>query len=117
MTAGARATAACAAAVAVAGALASCGGGGGSTTDPNASVGERVFTDTGCGSCHTLKAADATGAVGQNLDAKRYSAATVERVVVVGGKGMPAYRDQLSAGEIRELAQFVARSSGGSAVP
>jgi mono/diheme cytochrome c family protein len=34
----------------------------------DAAAGKTVFTDTGCGSCHTFKAANASGTVGPNLD-------------------------------------------------
>lgn len=34
----------------------------------NAAAGKKVFVDTGCGSCHTFKAAGTNGAVGPNLD-------------------------------------------------
>jgi len=33
-----------------------------------AAAGKTVFTSSGCGACHTLKAANATGTVGPNLD-------------------------------------------------
>jgi len=77
--------------------LAACGGGGGGTdtgaatappetteteappetTEPetgaeggggDVAAGEQVFVAQGCGSCHTLAAAEATGSVGPNLD-------------------------------------------------
>jgi len=34
----------------------------------NAAAGKSVFTSTGCGSCHTFKAAGTNGTVGPNLD-------------------------------------------------
>ncbi len=42
------------------------GTGGGGTGD--AAAGAQVFSDQGCGGCHTLKAADATGQIGPDLD-------------------------------------------------
>ena len=41
------------------------GGGGGQTASAE---GEQVFNANGCGSCHTLEAADASGNVGPDLD-------------------------------------------------
>ncbi len=64
-------------------ALAACGGGSGSTTSGatastttgataaaggDAAAGREVFISTGCGTCHTLEEADATGTVGPSLD-------------------------------------------------
>jgi mono/diheme cytochrome c family protein len=34
----------------------------------NAGAGKKVFTDNGCGGCHTFKAAGTNGKVGPNLD-------------------------------------------------
>jgi cytochrome c551/c552 len=45
------------------GATTSASGGGG-----NAAAGKAVFDANGCGSCHTFKPANSTGAVGPNLD-------------------------------------------------
>jgi mono/diheme cytochrome c family protein len=95
-------------------ALGACGGdGGGSGGDvrPGASAGERVFVETGCGSCHVLSAAGADGRSGPDLDARPQRRAAVERVVRDGASGMPAYADQLSAREIREVAAYVASAS------
>ena len=45
------------------------GGGGGSGGGQTAGAeGEQVFTAAGCGSCHTLAAANAEGKVGPDLD-------------------------------------------------
>jgi cytochrome c oxidase subunit II len=40
----------------------------GKQTAPGGNAGEAVFTQNGCASCHTLKAAGATGTVGPSLD-------------------------------------------------
>lgn len=86
--------------------LAACGAGGGGASGP-----ERQFTSLGCASCHTLRAAGATGRVGPVLDKLRPDAATVARQVRNGGKGMPSYRGRLSEAEIRALAEYVARAA------
>jgi cytochrome c oxidase subunit 2 len=44
------------------------GGGGGAGGGGEAAQGEAVFTENGCGSCHTLSEAGANGTVGPNLD-------------------------------------------------
>ena len=46
------------------------GSSGGSSTGAtgNASAGKAVFASNGCGSCHTLSAAGATGTIGPDLD-------------------------------------------------
>ncbi len=92
-------------------AMAGCGGGGGASSVPsNAPPGEQVFADN-CATCHTLAAAHATGTVGPNLDHRRFDAGTVESTVKVGATGMPAFSDQLSDTQIKQVSQFVAQSS------
>jgi cytochrome c553 len=93
---------------------AGCGGGGsGSSSD---SAGAKVFSDAGCGSCHTFKAAGSTGSVGPNLDERKPSFDDVVRKVKSGGGGMPSFEGDLSEQEISDVAEFVSgQSSGGSA--
>ena len=67
-----------------------------------------VFASAGCGNCHTLAAANATGAVGPNLDELQPDAATVEEQVRSGGGGMPAFEGELSDDEIAAVAEYVA---------
>jgi mono/diheme cytochrome c family protein len=83
-------------------------GGGGGAAD-----GKSVFASAGCGSCHTLAAAGASGTVGPNLDeAKPSKALVVERVT--NGKGvMPSFKDQLSPAEIQAVADYVSSVAGG----
>ena len=75
--------------------------------------GAKVFAQSGCSTCHTLKAAGAGGQIGPNLDVLRPTFAQVQAQVAKGGGGMPAYGDKLSAAEIRDLAAFVASRAGG----
>jgi mono/diheme cytochrome c family protein len=93
---------------------AGCGGNGGDdgTETGVDAAGARVFADAGCGDCHILQAADATGKVGPNLDETRPDVERVERQVRNGGGGMPAFEDRLSDEEIREVSEFVANSAG-----
>jgi mono/diheme cytochrome c family protein len=80
--------------------------------DANAAAGARVFADRGCGNCHTLEAAGASGQVGPNLDALRPTFERVERKVETGGGVMPAYGDVLTTEQIRDVAAFVASRAG-----
>jgi hypothetical protein len=86
---------------------AGCGSSGGSASSP----GGKVFASSGCGNCHTLKAADAKGQVGPNLDELKPDATTVEHQVRVGGNGMPSFGRKLSSRQISLVADFVADSS------
>ena len=65
---------------------------------PGASTaaGKQVFASAGCGGCHTLKDAGATGNVGPNLDQLKPSQAKVAHQVEVGGGVMPAFKGTLS---------------------
>ena len=88
------------------------GGGGGAATEGGAD-GETVFAEAGCGNCHTLGAAGASGTIGPNLDETNSSEEAVVSQVTNGGNGMPAFRDQLSDDEIRAVARFVVESTAG----
>jgi YVTN family beta-propeller protein len=76
-----------------------------------APTGASVFASAGCGGCHTLKAAGASGSVGPNLDDAGLDAAAVRDVVTSGRGSMPKFGGQLSAPEITAVASYVA--SGG----
>ncbi|MBA2461059.1 MAG: c-type cytochrome [Actinobacteria bacterium] len=83
-------------------------GGGG-----DAAAGEAVFASSGCGGCHTLEAAGATGTVGPNLDESQPELdLVVERVT--DGKGvMPSFGGDLSDEEIQNVAAYVSESTAG----
>jgi mono/diheme cytochrome c family protein len=85
--------------------------GGAAEGDPAA--GEAVFASAGCGGCHTLEAAGATGNVGPNLDdAKPDHALVVERVSK--GQGvMPSFAGQLDEKQIEDVAAYVVASTQG----
>jgi mono/diheme cytochrome c family protein len=83
--------------------------GGGGAAKPD---GKAIFASAGCGSCHTLKAAGSTGNVGPNLDALKPSEPTVEKQVTNGGGGMPPFKGQLSAAQIKAVAAYVASTAG-----
>ena len=83
--------------------------GGGGAAKPN---GKAIFASAGCGSCHTLKAAGTGGNVGPNLDSLKPSEPTVEKQVTNGGGGMPPFKGQLSAAQIKAVAAYVASTAG-----
>jgi mono/diheme cytochrome c family protein len=80
--------------------------------DAHAADGKSVFASAGCATCHTLKAAGASGQIGPNLDDLRPGYAQVLAKVESGGGGMPSFAQQLSAQKIRDVAAFVATSAG-----
>jgi mono/diheme cytochrome c family protein len=83
--------------------------GGGQAAAPN---GKQVFASAGCGSCHTLKAAGATGTVGPNLDAAKPAESKVETQVTNGGGVMPAFKGTLTPAQIKAVALFVSSNAG-----
>jgi len=80
--------------------------------DANPTAGAAVFKTAGCGSCHTLKAARASGQIGPNLDSARPGFSVVRVKVEQGGGGMPAFSGRLSPQQIRDVAAFVAKNAG-----
>ena len=80
--------------------------------DPGA--GKTVFASSGCGGCHTLKAAGSTGTVGPNLDQLK---PPLDRIVVQvenGGGPMPAFKGQLTDKQIQDVAAYVYASTHSS---
>lgn len=76
--------------------------------------GEQLFISQGCGGCHILSAAGATGTIGPNLDETQLSEAEIAAVVSNGRGSMPAYSDRLSAEEIASVAAYVSASAASS---
>ena len=66
-----------------------------------------------CALCHTLKDAGATAEIGPSLDELKPDAARIEKAVRNGLGVMPA-NTTLSDAQLRLLAQYVARASGGA---
>ena len=89
------------------------GGETGEAAAGDPAAGEEIFASAGCGNCHTLEAAGASGTVGPNLDEAAPDAEAAAEQVTNGGNGMPAYGDQLSPDEIADVAAFVVESAGG----
>jgi uncharacterized membrane protein len=75
-------------------------------------VGKAVFTEAGCGTCHTLADVGATGTVGPNLDERRPLRARVAAVVTNGSGAMPSFRDRLTPEQIEEVAVYVSAAAG-----
>jgi predicted ferric reductase/mono/diheme cytochrome c family protein len=78
----------------------------------SATAGKAVFASAGCGGCHTLAAAGATGNVGPNLDDAKPDAVLVTDVVTNGKGAMPPYKGKLTDTQIRDLAAYVSESAG-----
>jgi mono/diheme cytochrome c family protein len=90
----------------------------------DAPPGAQVFLAQGCGSCHTLAAANATGTVGPNLDETipGQSASEVEQSIVdpdaqlaqgFGAGIMPTtYEQDLTPKELKDLVDFLLESAG-----
>jgi mono/diheme cytochrome c family protein len=78
----------------------------------NAENGRKVFQRAGCGGCHTLLAAKATGTSGPSLDEDQPDFTRVVECVTTGPGDMPTFIGRLSSTEIRDVAKFVAVSDG-----
>ena len=74
-------------------------------------AGKAVFASAGCTGCHTLKAANATGTVGPNLDQLKPALAKIIHQVNVGGGPMPAFKGSLSVKQIADVAAFIYTST------
>jgi len=74
-------------------------------------AGQSVWSSAGCASCHTMRAAGATGTVGPNLDSAKPGQDLVIQRVTNGINVMPAFGDQLNGKQIQDLASFVYKST------
>ncbi len=74
-------------------------------------AGQQVFIASGCGGCHELAAADATGTVGPSLDQLDPTEEQVAEIVENGRGAMPAFEDQLAPEQIDAVAAYVAASA------
>jgi len=84
----------------------------GGAAQGDARAGKAVFESAGCGSCHTLADAGAKGQVGPSLDEAKPHFALVVTRVTNGKPPMPAFKDQLSQEQIRDVAAYVSTSAG-----
>jgi sulfite dehydrogenase len=67
-----------------------------------------------CATCHTLKDAGATGAIGPAFDDLQPDPDRVVAALKSGIGAMPSYRASLSDEQMRALARYVAKASGGA---
>jgi mono/diheme cytochrome c family protein len=86
--------------------------------------GAQVFANNGCSACHTLKAANAGGAVGPNLDdvLPGQTAAMITDSIVNPGanisKGFPAnvmpanYKQQIPPDQLKQLVSYLTQNAG-----
>ena len=81
------------------------------TTPSAAEAGKALFVSS-CGSCHTLKDAGTSGAVGPNLDDLKPDAARVAKQVTNGGKIMPSFKGSLTPAQITAVSAYVASVAG-----
>jgi mono/diheme cytochrome c family protein len=81
------------------------------TSQGDAAAGKDVFASSGCAGCHTLKAANATGTVGPNLDEKKPPLSLIVDRVTNGKSPMPAFGGTLSPKQIADVAAFVYQST------
>jgi mono/diheme cytochrome c family protein len=93
---------------------AGCGGSSKSSSGSSGgnSAGAKVFATAGCKTCHTLKAAGATGTVGPNLDQLQPSADLVIKQVNSGGGVMPSFKGKLTPAQIKAVADYVSSVAG-----
>ncbi len=75
--------------------------------------GAAVFADSGCGSCHALEAAGASGTIGPSLDGSKPSKELTMQRVSEGMGAMPSFADQLTPEQIAAVADYVVASTGG----
>lgn len=73
----------------------------------DAAAGKEVFASAGCGACHALADAGASGAVGPNLDEAKPPAALVVDRVTNGMGAMPSFADELDEKQIADVAAYV----------
>ena len=86
----------------------------GSTGAVAAGEGRKLFlsgTTPTCATCHALRDAGATGAIGPDLDALKPDAARVKNAVQKGFENMPAFGHVLSATQVDALARYVEQAT------
>jgi cytochrome c6 len=80
------------------------------TNPGNVKKGKVIFV-ANCSTCHTLKAANARGSIGPNLDQKKPTYAKIV-LRVTNGKGvMTSFKAMLTKTQIQDVAAFVYAST------
>jgi cytochrome c553 len=85
----------------------------GGEAEGDAAAGEEVFASAGCGGCHALEAAGASGNVGPDLDDSKPPHDLVVDRVTNGQGAMPAFEGQLTDQQIQDVAAYVVASTQG----
>lgn len=79
-------------------------------------LGRKIFTQTAvpqCGICHTLADAGTSGTIGARLEELKPDPIRVAIAVRDGVGVMPAYREKLTEEQIKAVAYYVSRVTGG----
>ena len=79
----------------------------------DATAGEPLFGEAGCGACHTLSAAGSSGNIGPNLDESKPSYELAVQRITLGQGGMPAFAEQFEPQQIADLSQYLVASTSG----
>ena len=79
----------------------------------DATAGREVFVTEGCASCHVLADADASGAIGPNLDESMPAFELIVDRVTNGSGLMPSFGGQISADGIDDLAAYIVSVTSG----
>ena len=79
---------------------------------PEGTDGKSIFASAGCGSCHTLADAGASGTIGPNLDQSQPSVQLAIDRVTNGSGAMPSFKDDLSEAQITAVAEYVNEAAG-----
>lgn len=87
---------------------AACGGASSDVSGSNAGDGKQIFSDAGCGNCHTFKPAGSGGTSGPALDGITLSQQAIADQIAAGGGGMPAFEGDLTQTQIDAVAAFIA---------
>ena len=82
------------------------------TNPGSAKKGKAIFV-ANCSTCHVLKAANARGTIGPNLDQKKPKYALIISRVTNGKAPMTAYKAILSKTQIQDVAAFVYNATHG----
>jgi mono/diheme cytochrome c family protein len=84
----------------------------GGAGEGDATAGKKVFMDSGCGGCHTLKDAGTSGQVGPDLDEAKPSGDLVVERVTKGKGPMPPFKGKLTDKQIQDVAAYVSSVAG-----
>jgi Cytochrome C oxidase, cbb3-type, subunit III len=87
------------------------GGDGGTADGPGA----MIFSEQGCGSCHTFSPAGSSGTIGPSLDDSDVDFDGAVQQIRDGGGAMPAFKDKLSEEEIEDVARYVTEGGDSAA--